>query len=42
MKEYQDFVSDRKDFFGNDCDWDSLALLEGFRGFLKLGQEIEV
>lgn len=42
LSHYQDFVSDGKDFFGNACDWGSLALIEGFRGFLNLGQEIEV
>ena len=41
LTHYQDFVSDGKDFFGNECDWDALASEEGFAGFLRPGRTFE-
>jgi hypothetical protein len=41
LTHYQDFVSEGKDFFGNSCDWNELAVEDGFKGFLKVGQEFE-
>lgn len=41
LSHYQDFVTDGKDMYGNDCDWEALAKEEGFRGFLKVGQVID-
>ena len=41
LSHYQDFVLDDKDSFGQDCDWDALALEDGFAGFLKVGQTFE-
>jgi ribonuclease BN (tRNA processing enzyme) len=42
LSHYQDFVSDNKDAFGNDVDWNDCAKEEGFAGFIKLGQEFEL
>jgi ribonuclease BN (tRNA processing enzyme) len=42
LSHYQDFVTQGKDFFGKDKDWDALAEKDGFAGFVKLGQEFEV
>ena len=42
LGHYQDFVSDGKDCFGNKCDWDQMAKDDGFRGFLRVGQEIDI
>jgi metallo-beta-lactamase superfamily protein len=42
LSHYQDFVSDNKDFYGNDCDWDKFAESDGFKGFIKLGDVIKV
>jgi hypothetical protein len=33
---------DDVDFFNNPCDWNALAIEEGFQGFLKIGQVFEV
>lgn len=37
LSHYQDFVSENKDSFGNDCDWDLLALADGLNHFVKVG-----
>jgi ribonuclease BN (tRNA processing enzyme) len=42
FSHYQDFVMDDVDFFNNPCDWNALAIEEGFQGFLKIGQVFEV
>jgi ribonuclease BN (tRNA processing enzyme) len=43
LSHYQDFVSEDKDQFGNDCDWNALALEDGIvHGFVEVGQEFEV
>ena len=42
LSHYQDFVSDKRDMFGNPMDWDTLAANDGFKGFVKVGQEIEI
>jgi ribonuclease BN (tRNA processing enzyme) len=42
LSHYQDFVSDNKDAFGNDVDWDDCAKEEGFAGFVWVGKEFEV
>lgn len=39
---YQDFVSQRLDFFGNACNWSELAESDGFSGFVTVGQTWEV
>jgi len=42
LSHFQDCKNDKKDHFGNDCDWDKLANKDGFSGFLKVGQVIKV
>ncbi len=42
LSHYQDFVLDGKDYKGNDCDWDKEADEAGFRGFLRVGDILEV
>jgi len=42
LSHYQDFVTEDKDFFGNVCDWTGMSCADGFKGFLTVGQEIEV
>ena len=42
LSHYQDFKNDEKDFFGNDVDWDHQAEIDGFAGFIKVGQTFEV
>ena len=42
LSHYQDFVSENKDMYGNPCAWDLLAKSDGFKGFVKVGQEIEI
>ena len=42
LSHYQDFVSEGKDGFGNDCEWGNLAHDDGFRGFVTVGQEFEI
>ena len=42
LSHYQDFVSEGKDGFGQDCDWAAMALADGFKGFVKVGQEITI
>jgi ribonuclease BN (tRNA processing enzyme) len=42
LTHYQDFYNDKKDFFGNECDWDALAEKDGFQGFVHVGQTFEV
>lgn len=42
LSHYQDFVSNGLDFVGNSCNWENLAFDDGFKGFLKVGQVIEV
>jgi hypothetical protein len=42
LSHYQDFVTEGKDMYGNPCDWDKLARDEGFRGFVKVGQDIDI
>lgn len=42
LSHYQDFVIDNKDYLGNDINWNEEAHKDGFRGFVKVGQEIEV
>ena len=27
---------------GNDCDWNQLAVEDGFKGFVSVGQEFEI
>jgi hypothetical protein len=39
---YADQVSIGKDYKGQDCDWNKMAKQDGFRGFIKVGQEIVV
>jgi ribonuclease BN (tRNA processing enzyme) len=39
---YADHVTQSKDYKGQACNWDDMAKADGFRGFIKLGQEIEV
>lgn len=41
LSHYQDFVTEDKDFFGNDCNWIELAKKDGFKGFLMTGQTID-
>jgi len=38
LSHYQDFVNEKKDFYGNDCDWDKLAKDDGFLEFAKVGK----
>ena len=42
LSHYQDFVSEDKDFMGKAVDWQEKAREYGFKGFLTLGQELEV
>jgi len=42
LSHYQDFVTEGKDFKGEDCDWFTISKEEGFKGFLTVGQEFEV
>jgi len=42
LSHYQDFVSEGKDGFGNNCDWSNLAHSDGFNGFVAVGQEFEI
>ena len=38
LSHYQDFVSEGKDYKGQKVDWDKEAIVDGFRGFVKVGQ----
>ena len=42
LGHYQDFVTAGKDMYGNSCDWQAMAQADGFKGFLAVGQELEV
>lgn len=42
LSHYQDCYCDGRDFFGNPTDWDAEAQKDGFKGFVKVGQEFEV
>jgi ribonuclease BN (tRNA processing enzyme) len=42
LSHYQDFVNNKKDFFGNPCDWDEFSIEEGFAGMVKVGQVFEI
>jgi ribonuclease BN (tRNA processing enzyme) len=42
LSHFQDFVEDRKDFIGNFADWDAQAEVDGFKGFVSLGDTYEV
>jgi ribonuclease BN (tRNA processing enzyme) len=42
LSHYQDFVSEGKDFFGKDCNWNEKAKNDGFAGFVSLGQVFEI
>jgi hypothetical protein len=41
LTHYQDFVSDNRDMFGKDCNWNYLAEQDGFKGFVKVGQTFD-
>lgn len=42
LSHYQDIVNEKKDFFGNKCEWDKLAADDGFRAFAQVGEIFEV
>ena len=42
LSHYQDIVSDNIDYFGVPCDWEIMAKDDGFKGFVRVGQEILV
>ena len=42
LSHYQDFVLDNEDYKGFNVDWDEHAELDGFKGFVYVGQELEV
>jgi ribonuclease BN (tRNA processing enzyme) len=42
LSHYQDFKLLNKDAFGNDIDWDKQAALDGFAGFVSVGQTFEI
>jgi len=42
LSHYQDFVSNDKDMYGNNCNWKELAETAGFKGFVYVGQIIEL
>ncbi len=42
LSHYQDHVLAGVDFFGNPVDWDKQAAEDGFKGFVRVGMEIEV
>lgn len=42
LSHYQDFVTEGKDNFGNVCDWDKMAIEDGFKGFVYVGMTVEV
>jgi len=42
LSHYQDFVLANKDMFGNDVNWDEVAIEDGFAGFVKVGMQFEV
>jgi len=42
LSHYQDFVTQGKGFDGKPCDWHKKAKDDGFKGFVKVGQTMEV
>lgn len=42
LSHYQDFVNDNKDYLGNNVSWQEAAKVDGFKGFVRVGQEMEV
>ena len=40
--DYQDFVLNNKDMYGNSVDWNAKAEEDGFKGFVKVGMEFEL
>lgn len=42
LSHYQDFVLENRDMFGNEIDWEEQAKKDGFKGFIHLGDFIEV
>lgn len=42
LSHYQDCVSEGKDFFGNQCDWDKQIKEDGLGGFCKVGMEFKI
>jgi ribonuclease BN (tRNA processing enzyme) len=42
LSHYQDFVKYNEDFQGDMCSWDDHANKDGFKGFLEVGQELEI
>jgi ribonuclease BN (tRNA processing enzyme) len=42
LSHYQDFIMENKDFMGNSTDWEEIALSDGFLGFTKVGDILEV
>lgn len=42
LSHYQDFVMRDTDYLGHDVDWEKEAEFDNFKGFVKVGQVIEV
>jgi len=42
LSHYGDHVVDSKDGFGNNVNWNELAIKDGFAGFVKVGQVFEI
>lgn len=42
LSHYQDFVSEGKDMFGQPYNWMDRVVGDGFKGFVHVGQEIDV
>jgi hypothetical protein len=42
LSHYQDFVLDNKDYKGQDCDWNMIVKNDGFKGFTKVGDVVEI
>lgn len=38
----QDFVLDKRDMFGNETEWEDTAKKDGFKGFIRLGDSLDI
>lgn len=42
LSHYQDFVLNNKDMYGNEINWQAIANKDGFKGFIRLGDSLEI
>lgn len=42
LSHYQDFVLDKRDMFGNETEWEDTAKKDGFKGFIRLGDSLDI